>query len=58
MSVAEYVDKVVAGALFDSTLTFQLKMGFEVRGLLENYIEDSASDNWSTLIVWDNPEYR
>jgi len=25
---------------------------------LENYIEDSASDNWSTLIEWVNPDYR
>lgn len=57
MSVTEYVDKVIAGELFDSTLSFQLRMGFEVRGLLENYIEDSASDNWSTLIVWENAEY-
>lgn len=57
MSVQTYVDAVVAGQLHDSTLSFQLKNGFVVRGLLENYIEDSASDNWSTLIVWDNPDY-
>lgn len=49
-----YVDKVVHGELYDSTLSFQLKHGFEVRGMLENYIEDEASDNWSTLIVWEN----
>ena len=29
-----------------------------VRGLLENYSGDSASDNWATLIVWDNPTFR
>lgn len=58
MGVQEYVDAVVAGELYDSTLSFQLKNGFVVRGVLENYIEDSASDNWSTLIVWDNPEYK
>ncbi|CAN5867381.1 GNAT family N-acetyltransferase [soil metagenome] len=57
LTVAEYVDKVVAGELFDSTLSFQLKNGFEVRGLLENYLEDAASDNWATLIVWENPDY-
>lgn len=55
MSVADYVDQVVAGAISDPTLTFQLRNGFRVCGLLENYIEDSASDNWSTLIVWENP---
>jgi hypothetical protein len=33
-----------------------MKQGFEVRGLLENYLEDSASDNWATLIFWPNPD--
>jgi len=53
-----YVDKVVAGELYDSTLSFQLNRGFAVRGLLRDYIEDDASDNWATLIVWDNPDYQ
>ena len=57
MSPGEYVNKVVAGAIYDSTLSFQLRRGFEVRGLLEDYIEDAASDNWATLIVWENPAY-
>jgi GNAT superfamily N-acetyltransferase len=51
-----YVDRVVAGELQDNTLSFQLAMGFEVRGLIPNYLEDSASDNWATLIVWSNPD--
>ena len=55
ISVQEYVDRVVAGDLQDSTLSFQLGQGFVVRGLLEDYIEDAASDNWATLIVWTNP---
>ncbi len=53
-----YVDKVVAGDLYDSTLSFQLNRGFAVRGLLQDYIEDEASDNWATLIVWDNPDFQ
>lgn len=57
LTVQEYVDRVVAGELYDTTLSFQLKQGFRVRGLLEDYIEDSASDNWSTLIEWVNLEY-
>jgi predicted N-acetyltransferase YhbS len=56
-TVAEYVAQVVAGKLVDPTLTFQLRNGFRVRGLIENYIEDSASDNWSTLILWENPDH-
>ena len=58
LSPQAYADKVVAGELYDSTLSFQLNRGFEVRGLLRDYIEDSASDNWATLIVWDNPDYQ
>jgi GNAT superfamily N-acetyltransferase len=49
-----YVDRVVAGELFDPTLSFQLANGFEVRGLLENYVEDEADDGWAALIVWEN----
>jgi GNAT superfamily N-acetyltransferase len=52
----EYVARVVAGELYDSTLSFQLKMGFRVRGLLQDYLEDSASDNWATLIEWVNEQ--
>jgi len=58
MAVDEYVEKVVAGELFDGTLSFQLANGFEVRGLLENYIEDESDDGWATLIVWENPDYE
>lgn len=58
MSPHEYVKNVVAGKIQDSTLSFQLGRGFEVRGLLENYIEDEATDNWATLIVWENPSFK
>lgn len=56
LSAREYVDKVVADELSDPTLTFQLKEGFVVRAVLQNYIEDSAADNWATLILWSNPD--
>ena len=54
----EYVDRVVAGEFYDSTLSFQIGRGFMVRGMLRDYIDDSASDNWATLIVWENPTFR
>lgn len=53
MTIADYVNAVVAGELSDPTLSFQLGHGFEVRGLLENYIEDEADDGWAALIVWE-----
>lgn len=55
MSAAEYVEKVVAGGLTDPTLSFQLANGFEVRGMLEGYLDDGADDGWAALIVWESP---
>lgn len=58
MNAHDYVARVVAGQLYDPTLSFQLNNGFRVRGVLENYIDDAATDNWSTLIEWVNPDFR
>ena len=58
LSAADYVDQVAKGELYDSTLTFQLENGFEVRGVLADYIEEPAIDNWAALIVWHNLDYR
>lgn len=58
LSPQEYVDRVVAGELRDPTLSVQLRNGFAVRGLLRDYLEDSASDGWATLLVWENPQFR
>jgi len=57
MSAAEYVDKVSKRELYDATLTFQLENGFEIRGVLANYIDEPALDNFAALIVWENPDY-
>lgn len=58
LSVQDYVEQVVAGALTDPTLSFQLRQGFRLRGLIPDYLEDSASDNWATLIEWVNPAWK
>lgn len=58
LSAAEYVARVVAGELFDSTLSFQLRNGFVVKRLLENYLDDPAHDNWAVLILWNNTDYK
>ena len=56
MGIEEYVERVVNGELHDPTLSFQISNGFEVRGLLENYLDDEADDGWAALIVWENPQ--
>ena len=58
MSADEYVDKVVKRELYDATLTFQIENGFEVRGVLTNYLEEPALNNSAALIVWLNSDYR
>jgi GNAT superfamily N-acetyltransferase len=58
MSAAAYIEGVVGGEIYDATLTFQIKNGFEVRGVLEGYVEDEHTDGWHALIVWDNPDYE
>ncbi|MEQ8840093.1 MAG: GNAT family N-acetyltransferase [Acidimicrobiales bacterium] len=57
MSAATYVEKVVAGELYDRTLSFQLGNGFEAPGVLENYLDDPAVDGWASFIVWHNPDF-
>lgn len=57
MSAQEYIDRVVAGELYDPTLTFQLENGFEARGVIENYLDDPSVGNNSVLIVWENPDH-
>lgn len=48
---------VVAGELNDPTLSFQLRCGFEVVGVIDSYLEDTASGNYAAAIVWRNPDY-
>jgi GNAT superfamily N-acetyltransferase len=52
MNAQAYVNHVVAGEIFDPTLSVQLRQGFLTRGLLPNYLPDSATDGWSVLIEW------
>jgi len=52
MEAQTYVAHVVAGDIFDPTLSVQLRQGFCVRGLLPNYLPDTATDGWGVLIEW------
>ena len=56
LGVEDYVAQVMRGERRDRVLLSQLRAGFEVRGLLPNYLHDWRSRNWATLIVWTNPD--
>ena len=57
MSAPQYVEKVCRGEVSDPTLTFQLKGGFRVLGVVENYLaSDPESLGHAAIIEWLNPD--
>ena len=56
MTAKEYVDAVVEGDLVDPTLTMQIANGFEVLGVISDYVDDETVDGWASFIVWFNPD--
>ena len=51
MSAEEYYRGIVDGSIVDATLSMQLAVGFEPRGLLPGYVNDPGCDNYSVLLV-------
>ncbi len=58
MSPQEYAQRVVAGEFRDLVLSFQLREGFQLRGVMANYLRDPKSHNHASLIEWLNPDYK
>lgn len=58
-TVHAYLAKVIRRERHDPVLTFQLNNGFEVLGLLADYMpEDVASMGYATHLLWRNPNYH
>lgn len=56
MTAEQYVEKVVAGELRDPTLSFQIKRGFRVIGVVSGYLRhDPESLGFAAVIEWVNP---
>src|SRR5580658_6909140 len=53
MTAEQYYESVLAGRIRDPTLSMQMNVGFEPRGLLANYLNDPVCDNYSVLLVLD-----
>lgn len=52
-----YVEMVQQNKIHDHTLLFQLHNGFEIIGILEDYLpDDTKSLGYATHLVWRNPE--
>jgi predicted amidohydrolase/GNAT superfamily N-acetyltransferase len=58
MSPQEYAQRVAAGEFRDLVLSFQLREGFQLRGVMPNYLRDAKSHNHGSLIEWLNPDYK
>jgi 4-aminobutyrate aminotransferase / (S)-3-amino-2-methylpropionate transaminase / 5-aminovalerate transaminase len=54
MTAQQYYESVLAGRMRDPTLSMQMNVGFEPRGLLANYLDDPICDNYSVLLVLDS----
>lgn len=53
MSAEEYVRRVEAGELEDPALGFQLRRGFRVLAVVEDYLRrDPASRGWAAVVEW------
>ncbi|MBV9082092.1 MAG: aminotransferase class III-fold pyridoxal phosphate-dependent enzyme, partial [Acidobacteriaceae bacterium] len=56
MSVEQYYRGVVAGEIWDPTLSMQMRAGFEPRGLIPNYLDDPVCDNYGVLLVLESSQ--
>lgn len=57
MDAATYAGKVATGELFDPTVSFQIRQGFRVIGVVGGYLgHDPESLGHAALIEWLNPE--
>lgn len=57
-SVEAYVEAVKQKKIQDPTLSFQIRNGFEVIGILKNYLpKDYHSMGYAVHLLWKNPEY-
>jgi ribosomal protein S18 acetylase RimI-like enzyme len=55
LTAAEYVARVVSGRMSDPTLSFQLRQGFHVLGVVPGYLkQDPESLGWAAVIEWTN----
>ena len=51
MSAQDYYDSLLRGERRDPTISAQMSVGFEPRGLLPSYLKDPVCDNYGVLLV-------
>ncbi len=59
MSSEAYTDAVARGEIFDPTLSFQLRRGFQILTVISNYLRnDPESLGHAAVIEWLNPTFK
>ncbi|MCB1327224.1 MAG: bifunctional GNAT family N-acetyltransferase/carbon-nitrogen hydrolase family protein [Spirochaetales bacterium] len=58
MTPDEYIKRVRDGELKDLALNAHLKAGYTVRRVFQDYVQDPASLDFSTLIEYENPRFN
>jgi len=57
LSALDYARAVEAGAIYDPTLTFQVRRGFHVLGVVPSYLpHDPETLGYAAVIEWINPD--
>jgi len=58
-TVENYIDQVVHKKIKDPVLSFQLRNGFEIIGIIKNYLaDDKQSMGYAVHMVWRNPKVQ
>lgn len=58
-TVDNYIDQVLHKKIKDPVLSFQLRNGFEVLGVIENYLPDDAQSlGYAAHMIWNNPNVQ
>lgn len=56
-TVENYIDQVIHKKIKDPVLSFQLRNGFEIIGVIPNYLDDDTQSlNYAAHMVWYNPK--
>ena len=58
MTAEAYVEKVVAGDMWDSALKTHLDAGYTVKRVLMDFLDDQKSLNYATWLEMPNPDYK
>lgn len=58
MDVVTYGEKVIAGDIYDPTVSMQINRGFRAEYVVTDYLDEPPAGDAGVLIIWDNPDYK